>query len=113
MTIATINLVRNDNLPEVTLTLTDNATKLPIDLSASTTTVVVRLRAVGGVTVLATLNCTKPNGGADGKVSFFFPGTTLDLEAGVYEGEIEISFNGLKQTIFDLLRFRLRDDFEN
>lgn len=112
MTIATINLVKNDNLPQITLTLTDSNTGTAIDVSAATTTVQVRLRAQGGTTVLATLACSKPNGGGDGKVMFFFPGNTLDVAAGVYEGEIELDFNGLKQTVYDLLRFRIREDFE-
>lgn len=106
-----IKLVQSDNLPEVTLTLTDNGTGLPIDLSASTTSVVVRFRALGETTVLATLSCTKVTGGGDGKVKFFFPGTTLNLPEGQYEGEIEIDFNGLKQTVYDLLKFKLREDF--
>ena len=111
MTIATINLVRNDNLPQVTLTLTDPATGSAIDLSASTTTILVRIRALGSTTVSATLTCSKPNGGGDGKAMFFFPGTTLDLAAGVYEGEIEMNFDGLKQTVYDLLRFKVREEF--
>jgi len=106
-----IRLVQGDNLPEVTLTLTDAQTGNAIDLSASTTTVVVKLRAQNGTTVLSTLECTKPNGGADGVVMFFFPGTTLDIAPGQYQGEIEISFNGQILTVYDLLQFTLRAEF--
>ena len=106
-----IKLVKNDNLPQVTLTLTDENTGSAIDLSAATTTVNVRLRAQGSTTNIATLTCTKPNGGSDGKVMFYFPGTTLNVSAGTYEGEIEMDFNGLKQTVYDLLYFSLREDF--
>lgn len=106
-----IRLVQGDNLPEVTLTLTDAQTGNAIDLSASTTTVVVKLRAQAGTTVLSTLACTKPNGGADGVVMFFFPGTTLDIAPGQYQGEIEISFNGQILTVYDLLQFTLRAEF--
>lgn len=106
-----IRLVQGDNLPEVTLTLTDAQTGSAIDLSASTTTVVVKLRAQNGTTVLSTLSCTKPNGGADGVVMFYFPGTTLDIAPGQYQGEIEISFNGQIMTVYDLLQFTLRAEF--
>jgi len=44
-------------------------------------------------------------------VRFGFPGNTLDVEQGVYEGEIEISFNGQIQTVFDVLKFYVRQDF--
>lgn len=106
-----IKLVQGDNLPEVTLTLTDAQNGEPLDLSAVTTTVVVKLRALGGTTVLSTLECWKPNGGGDGIVTFYFPNTTLDIAPGQYQGEIEISFNGQILTVYDLLQFTLRAEF--
>lgn len=106
-----IKLVQGDNLPEVTLTLIDRQTGDPLDLSAATTTVVVKLRAATGTTVLSTLSCSKPNGGADGVVKFYFPASTLDIPAGNYQGEIEISYNGQFLTVFDLLQFVLRAEF--
>ena len=106
-----IKLVQGDNLPDVTLTLTDKQTSDPIDLSASTTTVVVKFRAATGTTVLSVLACTKTNGGADGVVTFSFPNTTLDIPPGQYQGEIEISFNGQILTVYDLLQFTIRAEF--
>jgi hypothetical protein len=106
-----IKLVQNDNLPEITLTLTNAQDGLPIDVSASTTTVIVKLRAADSTTLLSTLTCSKPNGGGDGVVKFYFPNTTLDLPAGQYQGEIEMSFNGQILTVYDLLQFTLRADF--
>lgn len=108
---STIKLVQNDNLPDINLTLTDRQTSEPIDLSAGTTTVVVKLRSATGTTVLSTLTCTKPNGGADGVVRFGFPNNTLDIPPGQYQGEIEISFNGQILTVYDLLQFTVRADF--
>jgi len=106
-----IKLVQGDNLPEVTLTLTDRQTGDPLDLSASTTVIVVKLRAASGTTVLSTLTCSKPNGGSDGVVKFYFPANTLDIPAGNYQGEIEINYNGQYLTVFDLLQFVLRAEF--
>lgn len=106
-----IRLVKNDNLPGITITLTDDVTGDPIDLSAGSTVVVVKFRKTGTTTVLATLACTKVGTGSGGMVQFAFPGATLNVAAGNYEGEIEINFNGEYQTVFDLLKFKLRDEF--
>lgn len=105
-----IKLVRNDNRPNINLTLKDENTDVALDLSDVNTTIVVYFRAKGTTTVLSTLTCTKPTGGADGIVQFNFPGTALDVPAGAYEGEIEIDWNGEKQTIYNLLNFRVREE---
>lgn len=105
-----IRLVQNDSRPEINLTLTDENTNLPIDLSAGTTTVVVKFRAAGSTTLLSTINCNKTDA-VNGKVSFNFAGGVLNVDPGQYEGEIEISFAGQTHTVFDLLRFRVRGEF--
>lgn len=107
---STIKLVQGDNRPYIKLTLT-NADGTALDVSNSLTTVNVKMRAVGSTTLLSTLSCSKPNGGADGVVQFNFPNSTLSIPAGSYEGEIEISFNGEIQTIYDKLRFSVREQF--
>jgi hypothetical protein len=106
-----IKLVQGDNRPYITLTLTDSSGDA-IDLSDGTTSVVVYFRAAGSTTVLATLATTKVDSGTTGKVMFNFPGTTLNVDAGAYEGEIEISFNGEKQTVYQTLKFVVREDFQ-
>lgn len=108
---AKIKLVQNDNLPWVQLTLTDQNTALPLDLSASATSVQVFFRAVGETTILATLACTKKTSGADGVVLFNFPGETLNVAEGEYEGEIEITYDTLKQSVYDTLKFTVRAEF--
>jgi hypothetical protein len=110
-TLLKIPLVTGDNRPYVRLTLTDTNTGVPIDVSAPTTLVKVYFRASGASNILATLACTKPNGGADGVVQFNFPGNTLDVLPGSYEGEVEIDFAGETQTIYDVLKFQLRAEF--
>lgn len=105
-----IKLVQNDNLPEITLTLTDKQTGNPVDLSAATTFVVVRFRKVGTTSPVDVLPCSKVNGAA-GMVRFGFPLDTLDVAAGNYQGEIAIDFNGQILTVFDLLNFTIRADF--
>lgn len=107
---STIKIVQNDTLPEVTLTLTDKQTGEPIDLSASTTSVMVKFRKVGTTSPVTELSCVKVDAG-NGVVRFSFPAPTLDVEPGNYQGEIVIDFNGQILTVFDLLQFTLRADF--
>lgn len=106
-----IKLVRGDNRPYVKLTLTDPNTDVVIDVSPGTTIIRVYFRAVGTTEILSTLTCTKPNGGADGLVQFNFPGSTLDVAPGAYEGEVEIDFDGEIQTVYDVLKFHIREQF--
>lgn len=107
---STIKIVQSDTLPEVTLTLTDKQTGNPIDLSASTTSVVVKFRKYGTTAPVTDLVCSKVDA-ANGVVRFGFPAPTLDVAPGNYQGEIVINFNGQILTVFDLLNFTLRADF--
>lgn len=111
MTIATVDLVAGDNLPFIGLQLTDNATGAPIDLSPVGTSVVVIFRVAGGAGLppLSTINCSYITDGTDGKITFNFPGTTLQVAPGLYEGQIVTTFgSGNVQTVYDLLKFRVR-----
>ena len=93
---------------KLTLTYPDGN---PVDVSDSTTLVHVKFRATGTTNVLATLSCSKPNGGADGVVVFNFPGSTLNVPAGDYEGEVTIDFSSEVQTVYDVLKFVVRAEF--
>lgn len=103
-----IKLVSGDNRPYITLTLKD-ADGTPINLSG--TTVRIYFRAAGTTTVLSTLPCSLVSGGTTGQVTFNFPGTALDVPAGAYEGEIEIDFGAENQTVYDVLKFQVREQF--
>lgn len=104
----TIKLVKGDNRPYIRLTLT-KADGTPLDLSDGGTTVSVHFRSVNSETVMQTIIASKLDGGASGEVMFNFPGTSLDVEPGYYEGEVEVSFDGDKQTLYDRLKFFVRD----
>jgi hypothetical protein len=104
----TIKLVQGDNLPYIRIAL-KNADETPLDVSSAT--VAVKFRAAGTTTTLSTLNCSFVTDGTDGLVLFNFPGTTLNVDAGSYEGEIEINFVGQIQTVYNLLKFTVREDF--
>ena len=106
-----IKLVQGDTLPNVRLTLTDPVTGTAINLSAGTTTVNVYFRKAGDETILATIVCTKVNGGSTGQIQFNFSAGVLSVDPGAYEGEVEISFDGQKQTVYELLKFNVRKQF--
>jgi hypothetical protein len=104
-----IRLVSGDERPVVILTLTDDVTGSAIDLSSSTTTASVKFRKAGTTTLLSTISCTKT--GVAGQIQFLFNNGELDIDPGMYEGEVVISFNGEIQTVFETLRFTVRANF--
>lgn len=106
-----IKLVQGDNYPYIRLTMTDPLTKAPIDLSNSGVVVRVYFRAAETDLVLATLLCEKVDNGVNGVVRFNFPNGVLDVEPGLYEGEVEIDFDGLTQTVYQVLKFNIRPQF--
>lgn len=106
-----IKLVQGDSLPSIKLTLTDPTDGVALDLSDSTTVVKVYFRAVGSAQVLSTITCSKVGGGTTGVVRFDFSGGVLNVPPGPYEGEIEIDFDGSLQTVYDKLKFFVREDF--
>lgn len=132
MAVNRIKLVRGDTRPRVEVCLTDEATGTPADLSGAT--VVLRFRYEAATVVTAALVGTliagtliedgTPYGrfdtsnpayavpGAGGMVRFEFPADALLATAGFYDGEIECSFpDGSVHTVYDLLKFTLRDQF--
>lgn len=106
-----IRLTAGDEKPLIVVTLTDDLTGQPIDLSLSTTVVSVKFRKAGTTTLLSTISCSKLSGGTTGQVQFGFSGGVLDVDPGMYEGQIVVNFNGDNQTVYDTLRFTVRDSF--
>lgn len=119
----TLNLVVGDTLPQLNLTLKDSntaaagatldpnnsATWAPIDLTGGT--VRIRIRELGGTTVKSTLTGTITDN-TGGVVQTNFPTGTLDT-AGTFEAEVEITFaNGGIQTVNDLIKLKVRADFD-
>ena len=105
----TIKLVKGDQLPQITLTLTDDVTGSAVNLSVATTSVSIKFRKKGTTTTLSTITTTKTTDGSDGKVHFDFSGNVLDVDPGEYEGEVVIDYNNSTQTVYDVLKFRVRD----
>lgn len=108
----TFYLVKDDNAPQVKATITREDDGSTVDLTGCT--LVLKFRKKGSTTILFTLNgINEPSTNYEkGIVLFSFGETDLDLDAGYYEGEIEITYPaGAVETVYELLNFKLRADF--
>lgn len=118
----TLELVSGDSLPALTVTLRDSnlaapgltldendqLTWAPIDLTDAE--VLLKIRVVGSASVLANIEGTLIDAAA-GKVAFIFATDTFE-DAGTYEAEVEITFDGGGvQTVQDLIKFKVRAGF--
>ena len=106
----TYNLVAgSDTGPQIKLTLTNESTGAAIDLTGGS--VVMHFRAVGSTTVLFSRTLVVTDA-VNGVALIAWQAGDLDQDAGIYEGEIEITLStGVIQTVYEALRFRLRDEF--
>lgn len=111
MTTDRIYLVQGDvNRPQIQATITDENTGSVINITGAT--VVLKFRLVGSDTLQATITGTVTNG-SSGLVVFSMTEEALAGAAGEYEGEIEVTFaaGAGVQTVYDLLKFRVREQF--
>lgn len=120
----TIFLVKGDDKPDINLSLkdsntakpgftldpTDSDTWGPIDLTDVVVT--VNFRLLGSTLLLDTLSCINVGPFTAGVTDMSWNLTTLDVDPGTYEGEIVLTYtSGRIQTLYDKLKFKIRDDF--
>lgn len=121
-----IKLVQGDTRPQLVLSLTDEKTGAPINLTGAS--VLMKFRELGAVTLKATLPAYPIAGivlsdgsvsvappydvfGAGGRLAMDWTAEALD-SPGEFEGEIEVTFpGGAIQTPYEKLRFRIREQF--
>ncbi len=111
MSLDVVRLVSGDDKPIIVLTLKDDVSGQPYDLTPVGTQVFVQFRTAGSTETPRTIPCQKLGSGADGRVEFNFTGGVLDVPAGMYEGEIVIKEAGFTQRVYDTIRFRVRENF--
>jgi len=106
-----IRLVQGDTRPALVCNITDDTTGEAMNLSGST--VRLKFRAAGATSLTTTVQGVVTDG--NNGVCVFYPATApamLQGDPGDYEGEIEITFaDGQVQTVYDLLKFKVREDF--
>lgn len=105
-----IKLVQGDTRPQIQVTLTDENTGAVIDITGATC--LMKFRAVGSSDLVDTITGIVTDG-PNGKVVFAWNANSLNVDAGDYEGEVEVTFpsGGGRQTVYDLLKFKVREDF--
>jgi len=119
----TVKMVTGDTLPDLNFSLKDSSTAAAgktLDDFDSTTwaplvvtnaAVKLRIRSVGTSTIVKEIACALTDAQA-GEVRASFTGSPF-TEEGTYEGELEITFQGgEKQTVHDLIKFKVRSDFD-
>ena len=121
----TINLVQGDTKPQLNFTIRDSATAVAgkiLDEDDSSTwaiinitnyTIKLKFKALNSSTVLFTedLGITSAAGGT---CYMIWPADSLDVAAGMYEGELQITDNSTPprvQTVYDKLKFKVREQF--
>ena len=119
----TINLVQGDTKPELNFTIRDSATAVSgktLDEDDSSTweiinitgyTIKLKFKALTSSTVLFTESLAIISG-SGGTCSMIWPADSLDITAGIYEGELELTDGSSKvQTVYDKLQFKVREQF--
>lgn len=106
-----IFLVQGDTAPQIKATITRSDTGTAEDLTNTT----IKLHFRKALTTTLLFSMTGSHTGVDataGEVVFNFSSGQLDIDAGHYEGEIEVVFNsGTRETVYETLNFFLREDF--
>ena len=107
----TFKFVQGDTGPQIKVSLTEEDTTQPVDLTGGTVT--LHFRAAGEDTVLFSRPLyVSPDDAANGIAILQWATNDLNQEAGAYEGEIEVvRSSGLRETLFDKLKFKIREDF--
>ena len=105
------NYVQGDTGPQIKLSFTDEDSATATNLTGATVT--LHFRAAGEPSVLFSRSLyVNPDTAATGVAILQWSAHDLNQEAGTYEGEIEVvRSDGLKETIFEILKFRIREDF--
>lgn len=105
-----IYLVQGDTQPQFKIDFTRTDTGDAIDLTGASVRMYIRKKYETELTLEKTASELDPTGGS---VVFYFSQGDLDIDAGIYEGEVEITYsNGDKETIYDTFDIYLREDFK-
>lgn len=106
-----IRLVRGDTKPQLRLTLTNQENNQPINLTGATVTLHFR-SSESDIFLFSRPAFINPQYAPGGIAYIDWEEGDLDRDGGNYEGEIEIVLaDGSRETIYDVLKFKLREDF--
>ena len=109
---STFFLVQGDNGSQIKATITRSDTGAAVDLSSATPRLKFKKRNTS--TVLTTIDSftSVTEDQEAGICQFAFNTAALNINAGDYVGEIEITFSdGTIETVYEELEFTLREDY--
>ena len=119
----TINLVQGDTKPQLNFTLRDSKTAVTgktLDEDDSSTWEVINItgaaielkfKAINSTTILSTVALSIISA-AGGTCYMVWPADSLDVAAGIYEGELQLTMqDSTIQTVYDKLKFKIREQF--
>lgn len=105
-----IYLVQGDSEPQFQFTFTRSDTEQAIDLDGATVKFYMRERFGTTLTLTKTATITDADNGV---CVFNFSQGDLDIDAGEYEGEVEITYStGKKETVYEKFNVVLREDLQ-
>jgi hypothetical protein len=107
----TFKYVKGDTGPQLRVVLTNETDSTPKNLTGGSVT--LHFRAAGEDTALFSRALTiESSTAANGVAVVEWQTNDLNQEAGAYEGELEVLLSsGLRETVFDKIKFKIRDDF--
>lgn len=106
-----IKLVQGDTAPQIKATVTRSDTGDVVDVSNATVTLHFRRKFTDTV-LFSMTNQGNEQLAIEGICIFVFTSGQLNIDAGEYEGEIEVVFNGgTRETVYETLDFVMREDF--
>lgn len=108
----TLNIVQTDSLPLIRVQVVDQATGIPVNLVGVSITGSIRVRAYGATTSLFDAAMTKVEDGIYGwmKVAAW-PSEAWDLDPGLYEGQVTLTFGATRQTMIRIVRMKVYEKF--
>lgn len=105
-------LVQGDNGSQVKVVITRDDTGLPVNLTGSTPT--LKFKKKNTSNVLSEINsATVSSEDLEAGIAVFqFNTSALDITAGDYVGEVQITFDdGTIETVYEELSFTIREDY--
>lgn len=104
-------LVSSDTAPQIKATITREDDGSVVNMEGAT--VRMKFRAKNTTPILFTLTASEIGDNlANGIAIFVFTTGNLEIDDGLYEGEIEITYpGGSTETIYEILEFHVRADF--
>mgnify|MGYP003645713363 CR=1 FL=1 len=105
-------LVQGDNGSQVKVVITRDDTGLPVDLTSATAKLKFKKKNTSNVLSELTSSTVVAAELEEGIAIFFFSSSNLDIIAGSYVGEVQVTFeSGYLETIFEQIEFVVREDY--